>query len=90
MDLEAITPEIARELELPRGQGGAMVTNVDRNGAAAAGGIQPGDVILEVNRTPVTSLTQVTRELERVEEGTPLFMTVWREGQSQFLILRKR
>ena len=90
MSLEAITPEVARELQLPRGQGGAVVTNVERNSPAAAAGINPGDVILEVNRTPVTSLSQVTQELQRVEVGAPVFMTVWRGNQQVFIIMRKR
>ena len=29
MEIEPITPEIARELELPRGKGGAIVSNVE-------------------------------------------------------------
>jgi serine protease Do len=90
MNLEAITPEIARELEVPRGQGGAVVTNIERNSPAAIGGVRPGDVILEINRTPVTSLTQVTRELQQVAAGSPVFMNVWRDGQQVFIIMRKR
>ena len=42
MQLEAITPEIARQLELPRGRGGAVVSDVDRGSAAANAGVQPG------------------------------------------------
>jgi serine protease Do len=90
MEIEAITPEIARELELPRGQGGAVVTNVERNSPAAAGGVQPGDVILEINRKAVSSLSQVTSELRAVPAGSPVFMSVWRNGQQVFIILRKR
>jgi serine protease Do len=90
MEIEAITPDIARELELPRGQGGAVVTNVERNSPAAAGGVLPGDVILEINRKPVSSLSQVTSELRAVPAGSPVFMSVWRNGQQVFIILRKR
>ena len=57
MQLEAITPEIARGAELPRGRGGAIVADVDRGSAAARAGVQPNDIILEVNRQPMTSLT---------------------------------
>ena len=90
MDLSAVTPEISRQLELPRGQGGAVVTNVERNSPAAVGGVQPGDVIIEVNRAPVSSVQQVTRELQRVEAGSPVFMVVYRNGQEVFVTLRKR
>jgi serine protease Do len=90
MSLEAITPEVARELEVPSGQGGAVVTNIERDSPAFVGGVRPGDVILKIDRTPVTSLAQVTRELQRVAAGTPVFITVWRDTQQVFLILRKR
>jgi serine protease Do len=95
MDIGEITPEIARELGLPRNQGGAIVTNVNRNSPAASGGVIPNDVILEVNRTAVTSVGQITRELQRVEPGAPVFLLVWRvgpggTGQQVFLTVRKR
>jgi serine protease Do len=95
MDIEGITPEDARQLELPSGQGGAVVSNVTRSGPAANAGVQPGDVILEVNRTPVRNVTQVTRELQRAQPGSTVFLLVWRQlqnggGQQVFLTLRKR
>jgi serine protease Do len=94
MEIEPITPDIARELGLSRGQGGAIVSTVSRTGPAARGGVQPNDVILEVNRTAVSSVSQVTRELQNAEPGATVFMLVWRivgqSGQQVFLTLRKR
>jgi serine protease Do len=90
MDLSPITPEIARQLELPRGQGGAVVTNVDPNSPAATGGVLPGDVIVEVNRTAVANVQQVTREIQRVEPRSPVFMVVYRDGKEVFITMRKR
>jgi serine protease Do len=90
MDIESITPDIARELELPRGRGAVIITNVERNSPAAAAGVQPNDVILEINRTPITSVSQVTRELERVSPGSVVLMLVWRNGQENFVTMRKR
>jgi serine protease Do len=95
MDIDPITPDIARELNLPRGQGGAVVSSVTRSSPAAIAGVLESDVILEVNRTPVTSVVQVTRELERAESGTTVPLLVWRVnqagvGQQVFVLLRKR
>src|SRR5262245_57289758 len=45
MEVGPITPEIARELELPRNRGGAVVMDVDRNSPAANAGIPQNDVI---------------------------------------------
>jgi serine protease Do len=94
MGIEAITPEVARELSIPRGRGGAIVSYVNRSGPAATGGVLANDVILEVNRVPVASVAEVTRELSRVPSGSSVFLLVWRPvptgGQQVFLTLRKR
>jgi len=94
MDIEAITPEIARELSLPRGRGGAIVSYVNRSGPAASGGVLAQDVVLEVNRVAVSSVADTTRELSRVPAGSTAFLLVWRAtpngGQQVFLTLRKR
>jgi serine protease Do len=90
MDVGEITPDIARELGLPRGRGGAIVIDVDRNSPAANAGVLPNDVILEINRQPVSNLSQVTRELQRAAPGQPLFLLVWRDGQQNFITMMKR
>jgi serine protease Do len=85
-----ITPDVARELDLPRGRGGAIVTDVDRNGAAANAGVLPNDVILKVNNQTVSNVSQVTRELQRAETGQPVFLLVWRDGNEVFITMSKR
>ena len=90
MALEAITPENARQLDLPRGRGGAIVGDVDRGSAAFNAGVQPGDVIVEVNRQPVSNVSQITRALQNAAPGTPVFLVVWRDGQETFLTMTRR
>ena len=90
MSLEAITPEAARQLDLPRGRGGAIVTDVERGSAAANAGVQPGDVIVEVNREPVASVSQLTQALQNAAAGRPVFLLVWRDGQQYFITMSKR
>jgi serine protease Do len=90
MEVGPITPEVARELELPRGRGGAVVMDVERNSPAFASGIRPNDVILEVNQQEVANVSQVQRELQRTEAGQPVFLLIWRDAESIFVTLRKR
>jgi serine protease Do len=90
MTLDPITPDIARRLDLPANGGGGIVSDIDRNSPAANGGVQPGDVILEVNRRKVANVSQITRELQSVPSGQPVFMLVWRDGSNVFVTMTKR
>lgn len=90
MTLESLTPDMARQLDLPANRGGAIVTNVERRSAAANAGIRPGDVLLEMNRQPVTSPNQITKALQNVAPGSPVFMLIWRDGLQVFVTMTKR
>jgi serine protease Do len=89
MDIAPLTAEMARALELPRSEG-AVVTRVERNGPAATAGVIPNDVILEVNRQPVSSVAQVTRALQAVQAGEPVFLLVQRGANQVFIPIMKR
>ena len=89
LELAPITPEIARRLQLPDNEGGAVVTRVQRNSAAANAGVAPQDVILEVNQRPVGNMNDLRRELQRVQSGDTVFLLVWRDGQEVFITMTK-
>ena len=90
LTLEPITPEIARELELPRGRGGAVIARVERNSVAYNAGLTAGDIILAVNRQPVSNVSQVDKALQSAAPGTPVFLLIWRDGQEQFVMMTRR
>jgi serine protease Do len=90
LTVEPITPEFAREAELPRNRGGAVVVRVERNTPAFNAGLQGGDIILEVNRQAVTNPSQITRALQAADPGAPVFLLVWRGGQELFVTMTKR
>jgi S1-C subfamily serine protease len=74
---------------VPSDRGGAVVTNVERRSAAALGGVLPRDVILAVNRQDVSSISQITREIQKVSSGEVIPILVWRNGQETFLLVTK-
>jgi serine protease Do len=89
MSLQDISPQLRTQLRLPAGRSGAVVTNVDPGSPAAAAGLRPGDVVLEVNRMPVRSAADVAAALRRVKEGEVAFALLWREGQQVFVTLMR-
>jgi serine protease Do len=90
MRITPLTPEIARQMEVPRNRGGAVIASVDRNSPAFFAGLGRGDIILEVNRQAVNNVSQVNKALQSAPAGTPVFLLVWRGGQELFVTMTKR
>lgn len=88
MTLGNITPEMARQLRLDSDIRGAVVTDVEP-GSPASNALTPGDIILRVNRRPVTSAQEARRELGRVESGGTAFLLVLRNRQETFVTITK-
>jgi serine protease Do len=86
--LNNVTPEMARQFELPANTRGALITDVDPDSPAARV-LQPGDVILQVNRRPVTNMTEASAALRAVPSGRAVGMLILRRGQEQFVTVRK-
>jgi len=90
--LSNLNQQRSRQLELPSGQTGALITDVDPNGPAA-GLLRPGDVILSVNRQKVSTAAEAGRELGRIATGRLAQILVWRQGpqggQQVFVPVRK-
>jgi serine protease Do len=83
-----LNPQRSRQLQLPSGQSGAVVLDVDPNGPSA-GALRAGDVILSVNREPVSSMAEAGRALQRIEAGRIAQLLVWRDQGEVFVTVRK-
>ncbi len=87
MTLSPVTPQIARQLELPPSSSGVVVTDVEPDSAAAEAGIRRGDVIKRVNGKEVTSIDSVRSALTAPNNGKPALVMVSRQGANLFLAL---
>ncbi len=84
-----ITPNVARQLNLPAGLSGALVVEVAPASPASRADIRRGDVILEVNRQPVSGRDEASRLLGEVESGSHAGILIYRGGQRMFRMVRK-
>jgi serine protease Do len=89
LSLAPLTADAARQLHVPSGTGGAVVTAVAPRSAAALSGVLPGDVIVEINRRPATSFEEVLSELRRTPAGGTALLLVARSGQQVFIPITK-
>jgi serine protease Do len=84
--VQDLDPQTRRELELPPGIKGALVTQVDENSAAYEVGLRPGDVIEEINRKPVNNADDAVKLTENVKEKVTL-VKVWSKGGSHYAVV---
>jgi serine protease Do len=86
VSLEPLTPGFLRQNRIPNNTSGVAVGRVDPGSAAAEAGLEAGDVILEVNRRPVSSIEQVNRYLrEGTADAALLFVN--RNGRTHYVAI---
>jgi serine protease Do len=85
--LRELRPDERTRLGL-RGKEGVLVENVAQNSPADNAGIEPGDVLLQVNQTPVDSVKEARSQLGKTTQDKPLLLLLRRhDGRSEFLAL---
>jgi serine protease Do len=86
--VEELTPEMARQLDLPSNVQGVLVTSVDPDSGVAE--LQKGDVIEEINQQPVTSVSDYNKIAAAFDPSQPQVLSVCRHRARSFLVLRPR
>jgi serine protease Do len=77
-DLE---PQVRDELRVPASVNGALVTDVSSDSNSADAGLQPNDLIVEINRQPVASADDAVR-LCKAARGEQILVKIWRRNGS--------
>jgi Do/DeqQ family serine protease len=86
MTLSPMTPQLARQYDVPASTSGVVVTDVDPDSVAASAGVRPGDVIKRVNGREVASVASLRTALNG-QAGKPALMLVTRQGADIFVAL---
>jgi serine protease Do len=67
---------------------GVVITGVARGSLGARAGLRPGDVVVEVNRRPVTSVESLRKAWDNAE-GRVLLL-VHRRGSTVYIVVKRR
>ncbi|MGO8731556.1 MAG: DegQ family serine endoprotease [Terriglobia bacterium] len=78
-----VTNEAVQQLGLPANTKGVVVTDINPSSPVADSGLQPGDVIQEVNHQAVTNVTDFDRAIQKAGKN-PLLL-VNRQGHTLFI-----
>jgi serine protease Do len=84
-----LTPQIRRQLGLPSGTTGVVVSEVEPGSPAAEAGLRRGDVIQEVNRRAVASVSEFERAVRQSSREAVLLL-VNRGGSTMFVLVEPR
>ena len=87
--LHELTPEIGQQMHLQADQG-VLVVGVEPGSPAHKAGIRKGDVIVEVNRQPVTSVGEVKENISKSEKKDQLLLLVQRKGGKMYVPLEQQ
>jgi len=82
--VDEITPAVAGQLGLTS-TGGVVVAGVEEGSLAEVAGLMTGDVILEINRHPVTSLPLFQRLVEPIKNKELTLLLVNRQGTFMYV-----
>ena len=77
--VDDITPALARQMDLSV-NAGLVVTDIEEGSLAEVSGLQPGDIILELNRQPIPNFTTFQRLAEPLRPTDLALLLVNRQG----------
>ena len=86
LTVQDVTPELKNLYDLTRDTG-VVVVAVEPGSRAYWGGVQVGDLIIEVNRQPISSTAEWNRIVSRLSEDEEVLLTVIRSGRTRFILL---
>jgi serine protease Do len=83
VSVENVTSQLARDLKLPAGTTGVVVSEISPASDAASAGLRRGDVIQEVNRRPVKNVAEFEAAVRNSKDGTLLLVN--RDGHTIYV-----
>lgn len=85
--IQDVSSDLAQSFGLDRPRG-ALVSDVDPKGPAAAAGLKPGDIILAVNGKPIEESSELPGIIAGTQPGSIASLQLWRHGQAQVVNAR--
>jgi serine protease Do len=87
IDVQDVTAELAERFKL-KDLKGVLIAKVDPGSLAQAEGLHEGDLIKEVNREDVGSVSEFAAAVARVRRGETILLRVLRESRAFYVVLK--
>jgi serine protease Do len=86
MKLAALTPEANAQYGFPQDERGVLVLDVEPGKKAENAEIRRGDIIKEINRTPVTTIEAFKSELNKIKTGQSVQLLIKRGAYGYYVV----
>lgn len=87
MNVQEITPEIARQLQLPE-PGGVVVTQVEPGSVADEAGVQRGDAVQEINGESIRKVGDYQSALAKAKKSEIIRLLIKRGERNLYITIR--
>ena len=84
-----LTPDLRQQLSVPSNVEGVAVEQVRPASPAEDAGLQPGDVIVQVNRQPVQSAQSFVDKVHAAPSDKDLLLLVWSNGNATYRVVHQ-
>jgi len=85
--IQQITTELQKELSL-KNKDGVLVSSVGKKSAGEKGGLQRGDVIIEINGKKITNVIELSFTISMIYPGNKVRTTIIRNGKRKNLVIK--
>jgi serine protease Do len=85
-----IDADARKEFNIPENTKGAVITQIDPDSASATAGLQRGDVVLEINRDPVSGSKQAVEMSEKLKKESKVLLRVLSKGGTRYVVVEKK
>ena len=86
--MQDLTPQLARRAQVEASTKGAVIVDVGQDSPASDAGLEPGDVVVEVNRRVVASAADYRNAVKGVKKGDTALLRVKHGQATQYVPVR--
>ncbi len=87
VSVQALNSDLRRELQLPEGTTGVVITDLSDDSPAAQAGLQTGDVIVQVNHRPVNTVAEFNTAVRQGASRDSTLLLVKRGQGTSFVVV---
>lgn len=87
VSVQALNSDLRKEMQLPEGTSGVVITDLDSDSPASASGLEQGDVIVQVNHKPVNTVADFNSAVRAGASKDSTLLLVKRGPGTQFVVV---